>query len=141
MHDHLVPRTCKNVHPYLDFSVIKCRFTPLSGLSLKKISCLIITLSKWKKILFSKYYFQEEFKTKNISTVLDLINSNILDHPMKPFGLRYWQNWDNYYFHDLDAYLEHFSPQACSWLRDQEYLLDFKYYDRFDFMQMVTKVR
>ena len=77
----------------------------------------------------------------NISTDLELFHSNILDHPMKPFGIRYWHNWDNYYVHDLYSYLEYYSPQACSWLRDQEYLVDFKYYERLDYMQMVSKVR
>ena len=46
---------------------------------------------------------------------------------MKPFGIRYWE--PNYY-EDLqkEEFLDR-SFQACSWIRDQEYLVDFKYYE------------
>ena len=46
---------------------------------------------------------------------------------MKPFGMRYWQNYAFYY--SKEEFLEHNSFKACSWIRDQEYLLDFKYYE------------
>ena len=77
----------------------------------------------------------------NISTDLDLLDKHIVDHPMKPFGIRYWRNWDNYYLRDINEYLEYYSPQACSWLRDQEYLVDFQYHEQFDYMHMISKVR
>ena len=86
----------------------------------------------------------------NYSTDLKIIDNiiqsnnfsfHILDHPMKPFGMRYWEIgnwWENYdgkipgNFTSIEDFLER-SPQLCSWLRDQEYLVDFKYYDRLEF--------
>ena len=53
---------------------------------------------------------------------------HILDHPMKPFGMRYWEHYEFRMMNFQDDFLEFYSPQACSWLRDQEYLVDFKYY-------------
>ena len=53
---------------------------------------------------------------------------DILDHPMKPFGMRYWENYD-YWYMQKEEFLEHYSFRACSWIRDQEYLVDFKYYE------------
>ena len=52
---------------------------------------------------------------------------HILDHPMKPFGIRYWGNYES--FIQKEEFLEYHPPRACSWLRDQEYLLDFTYYE------------
>ena len=75
----------------------------------------------------------------NFSTDLEIIdnviqNNNFLfdtiDHPMKPFRMRYLSTWS--YFTGVEDFLER-SPQACSWLRDQEYLVDFKYYDSLEF--------
>ena len=94
----------------------------------------------------------------NVSTNLELhgnviqnvnFSHKIIDHPMKPFGMRYWQYpyWDNSYKHyinnaiipdthnyflGIDDFLAR-SPQICSWLRDQEYLVDFKYYEDLEF--------
>ena len=74
----------------------------------------------------------------NISTDLHIIDDviqngnfqlNLLDHPMKPFDIRYWDN--PIYSYSQDEYLEH-SPQACSFIRDQEYLVDFKYYENLE---------
>ena len=46
---------------------------------------------------------------------------------MKPFGMRYWEYYD---FHiSKEEFLEYHSLKACSWIRDQEYLVDFKYYE------------
>ena len=55
----------------------------------------------------------------------------IIDHPMKPFGMRYWRYWWNSFQLPLNVtdYLERSSPQACSWLRDQEYLVDLRFYE------------
>ena len=63
---------------------------------------------------------------------------DITDHPMKPFGIRYWRYWwDDFGIADLKNYLEKRSPQACSWLRDQEYLVDLRFYEtikmKYDF--------
>ena len=75
----------------------------------------------------------------NYSTDLEIIDNviqntnfpfDIIDHPMKPFGMRYWQSW--HYYNRIEDFLER-SPQACSWLRDQEYLVDIKYYDSLEF--------
>ena len=92
----------------------------------------------------------------NISTDLEIIDNviqndnfdfHIIDHPMKPFGIRYWNSFD--FAHSLEEYLEYRSPQACSWLRDQEYLVDFRYYESLEFkdggltsyFQILPKVR
>ena len=102
-------------------------------------------------------FFKDDFTSKNVSMNLELIgnviqNENfshqIIDHPMKPFGMRYWQYpyWDNSYkeflnhnipdyrkfYRGIDDFLER-SPQICSWLRDQEYLVDFKLYEDLEF--------
>ena len=75
----------------------------------------------------------------NYSTDLEIIDNviqntnfpfHIIDHPMQPFGMRYWNYWNNYI--GIEDFLKQ-SPQACSWLRDQEYLVDFKYYDSLEF--------
>ena len=55
---------------------------------------------------------------------------HIIDHPMKPFGMRYWENFNHY--NGIEDFWEQ-SPQACSWLRDQEYLVNIKYYDSLEF--------
>ena len=78
----------------------------------------------------------------NTSTDLEIVDkviqnanfqSNFIDHPMKPFGMRYWNSGcKRGYNVGIEDFLER-SPQACSWLRDQEYLVDFKYYDRLEF--------
>ena len=52
---------------------------------------------------------------------------------MKPFGMRYWENYD-YYYMQKEEFLEQYSFQACSWIRDQEYLVDFKYYEDLYFV-------
>ena len=82
----------------------------------------------------------------NVSINLELIgnviqNDNfshkIIDHPMKPFGMRYWRSrygpipdtWN--IFRGIDDFLAR-SPQVCSWLRDQEYMVDFKYYENLE---------
>ena len=99
--------------------------------------------------------FKDDFKSMNVSINLELIgnviqNENfshqIIDHPMKPFGMRYWQYpyWHNSYkvflnrnipdtrnFYRGIDFLER-SPQICSWLRDQEYMVDFKYYENLE---------
>ena len=97
----------------------------------------------------------------NISTNLEIIDNviqndnvmlNIIEHPMEPFGVRYWDFWrtDSHKFHmPTEKFLEIRSPQACSWLRDQEYLVDFKYYETLEFkdggstnyLQMTLKIR
>ena len=51
---------------------------------------------------------------------------------MRPFGIRYWRNY-GYSSYTFEEYMEDRSPQACSWIRDQEYLVDFKYYDSLEF--------
>ena len=56
---------------------------------------------------------------------------HVVIHPMQPFGWKYWDHAKNY--NSTDDYLENGSPQACSWLRDQEYLVDFKYYEKLEF--------
>ena len=75
----------------------------------------------------------------NYSTDLEIIDNviqninfpfHIIDHPMKPFGMRYWDTFNHY--NGIEDFLER-SPQGCSWLRDQEYLVDFKYYDSLEF--------
>ena len=62
---------------------------------------------------------------------------------MTPFGIRYWENFD--YYIRKDEFLEYYSPQACSWLRDQEYLVDFKFYENIDhgnqYLDIFPKVR
>ena len=78
----------------------------------------------------------------NLSTNLEVVdniiqNSNfafhILDHPMKPFAIRYWNRYF-YGYNNKEEYLESFEfPQACSWLRDQEYMLDFEYFDELKY--------
>lgn len=73
-------------------------------------------------------------------------NFGVIDHPMKPFGMRYLT--DLQYFNGIEDYLEN-SPQACSWLRDQEYLVDFKYYENLelkdgtftDYLHIFPKIR
>ena len=76
----------------------------------------------------------------NISTNPEIIDNviqndnfqlRIRDHPMKPFDIRYWD--DPNYDYTEEEYLEHRSPRACSWIRDQEYLVDFKYYESLEF--------
>ena len=84
----------------------------------------------------------------NISTDPEIIDNviqntnlplHIIDHPMKPFGMRYWENKYertgkapvNYFYTGIDDFLEK-SPQACSWVRDQEYMVDFKYYENLE---------
>ena len=70
----------------------------------------------------------------------------VIDHPMKPFGMRYWKN--RQYFNGFEDYVEN-SFQACSWLRDQEYLVDFKFYKNLelkdgsvtDFLHIFPKIR
>ena len=77
----------------------------------------------------------------NYTTDLEIVdkviqNANfpfhLIDHPMKPFGMRYWDSYHSGYYVGIEDFWER-SPQACSWLRDQEYLVDFKYYDRLEF--------
>ena len=46
---------------------------------------------------------------------------------MKPFGMRYWDYHD--YYVQKEEFLEYHTFQACSWIRDQEYLVDFQYYE------------
>ena len=54
---------------------------------------------------------------------------SIIDHPMKPFGMRYWRYYNHGSPNKLETYLEKNSPQACSWLRDQEYLVNLRFYE------------
>ena len=78
----------------------------------------------------------------NFSTDPELIDNaitnpkfvtDIIDHPMKPFGIRYWRYlWNGLEMADLNDYLEKRSPQACSWLRDQEYLVDLRFYETIE---------
>ena len=79
----------------------------------------------------------------NISTDPEIIDDviyntkfdfQIIDHPMRPFGLRYWRYTFNILqgVEHLEDYLEKHSPQACSWLRDQEYLVDLRFYDKIE---------
>ena len=78
----------------------------------------------------------------NYSTDLEIIDNviqndnfpfHIIDHPMKPFGIRYWDTSSNNY-DGIEDFLERFQwRRACSWLRDQEYLVDFKYYESLEF--------
>ena len=62
---------------------------------------------------------------------------------MKPLGMRYWERYDFYI--QKDEFLESYSPQVCSWLRDQEYLVDFKYYENIEnwgqFLHIFPKIR
>ena len=81
----------------------------------------------------------------NVSTNLELIGNviqnenfpfHIIDHPMKPFGMRYWGV--HRYGHTAIPYTSTAdfmsrSPQACSWLRDQEYMVDLKYHENLEF--------
>ena len=82
----------------------------------------------------------------NVSTKLELDGNviqnenyafHIVDHPMKPYGMRYWDiSPSNFHvsaeYTGINDFLER-SPQACSWLRDQEYLVDFKYHENLEF--------
>lgn len=55
---------------------------------------------------------------------------HIIDHPMKPFGMRYWEILAQNSFNRIDDFLGNpNSGTACSWLRDQEYMVDSKYYE------------
>ena len=92
----------------------------------------------------------------NFSTDLEIVDNviqntnfpfHIIDHPMKPFGMRYWDTFSHNY-NGIEDFLER-SPPACSWLRDLEYLVDFKYYDSLElqdgglhsFLHVFPKVR
>ena len=87
-------------------------------------------------ICIYEHFLKADFESRNLSTDIQLENDtimndrfefHILDHPMKPFGMRYWENYD--YYMNREEFLEYYSFQACSWIRDQEYLVDFKYYE------------
>ena len=100
--------------------------------------------------------FKHNFKSMNFSTDLEIVDNviqntnfpfHIIDHPMKPFGMRYWDT-SSYHYNGIESFLEQ-SPQACSWLRDLEYLVDFEYYDSLElqdgglhsFLHVFPKVR
>ena len=78
---------------------------------------------------------------------------------MKPYGVRYWQA-DRTYVRDpilvngraqtthlqqftVQQYLEEYggSAQACSWLRDQEYLVDINYHKNISYLHITPKIR
>ena len=90
----------------------------------------------------------------NISTDPNnpLFKDVVFDHPMKPFGIQHWQSrWYTYpngkaQRHDLrhltvDQFLEGGSPQACSWLRDQEYLVNINYHEDIGYLHLTAKTR
>ena len=98
----------------------------------------------------------------NVSTNLELIGNaiqnenfpfHIVDHPMKPFGMRYWDLYKAFTkipdpYTGIDDFIKR-SPQACSWLRDQEYMVDFKYHENLElkngslinYLEILSKVR
>ena len=93
----------------------------------------------------------------NISTDPDdpFFKDVVLDHPMKPYGIQYWQA-DAYIYPENEKAqrrsLRHFtveqfvneyggSPQACSWLRDQEYLVNIKYHEDIGYLHLTPKIR
>ena len=93
----------------------------------------------------------------NISTDPDdpFFKDVVLDHPMKPYGIQYWQA-DAYIYPENEKpqrrSLRHFtveqflkeyggSPQACSWLRDQEYLVNIKYHEEIGYLHLTPKIR
>ena len=99
--------------------------------------------------------FKQNFKSSRYSKDPEIIDNviqntnypfHIIDHPMRPFGMRYLHSPD--YFDGIEDFLDR-SPQACSWLRDLEYLVDFKYYDdlelkdgrRTHYLHVFPKVR
>lgn len=101
--------------------------------------------------MICQYFCKADFESRNISTdfqlkdniiINDQFDYRILDHPMKPLGIRYWDYHEPYRFEH--EFLQYISPQACSWLRDQEYLVDFKYYydlENGGYLHIFPKVR
>ena len=93
----------------------------------------------------------------NISTDPNdpLFKDVVFDHPMKPFGIQHWQSRAYIYPENGKAQrrdLRHFtvdqfleenggSPQACSWLRDQEYLVDINYHEDIGYLHLTPKTR
>ena len=93
----------------------------------------------------------------NISTDPNdpLFKNVVLDHPMKPFGIQHWKSSSFIYFKNWKAgrrNLQHFtveqfleenggSPQACSWLRDQEYLVNINYHEDIGYLHLTSKTR
>ena len=95
----------------------------------------------------------------NISTDPNnpLFKDVVFDHPMKPFGIQHWQS--RVYIYEtkngkgqrrelrhltVDQFLEEgigSSPQACSWLRDQEYLVDMNYHEDIGYLHLTPKTR
>ena len=80
----------------------------------------------------------------------------VLDHPMKPFGIQHWKSWYNYHGYEIvkpqqrdlrhltvEQFLEENggSPQACSWLRDQEYLVNINYHEDIGYLHLTPKTR
>ena len=77
----------------------------------------------------------------------------VFDHPMKPFGIQHWksrayiypekpQQRDLRHF-TVEQFLEENggSPQACSWLRDQEYLVNINYHEDIGYLHLTPKTR
>ena len=93
----------------------------------------------------------------NISTDPNdpLFENVVLDHPMKPFGIQHWQSRTYFIAENGKTQrlsLQHFtverfleenggSPQACSWLRDQEYLVNINYHEDIGYLHLTPKTR
>ena len=102
-------------------------------------------------------FSQEDFIKMNISTDPNdpLFKDVVLDHPMKPYGIQHWKSLRYVYPENGQAQqrdLRHFtaeqfleenggSPQACSWLRDQEYLVNIKYHEDIGYLHLTPKTR
>ena len=102
-------------------------------------------------------FSQEDFIKMNISTDPNdpLFKDVVLDHPMKPFGIQHWKSRAYIYPENGKAQrrdLRHFtveqflkenggSPQACSWLRDQEYLVNINYHEDIGYLHLTPKTR
>ena len=88
-----------------------------------------------------------DLQLENNTIINERFSFEIFDHPMKPFGMRYWEGRD---FSLTKEGFDHYSPHQCSWIRDQEYLVDFKYYEnlhhlaqnnRENYLHIFPKVR
>ena len=117
------------------------------------VVCVAIMQFTRFKIFFIEYYMifsKANYIKMNISTDPNdpLFKNAVFDHPMKPFGIQYWQSqywYSQPYLRHLtvDQFLEENggSPQACSWLRDQEYLVNINYHTEIGYLHLTPKIR